>query len=44
MRKKIIIAVICVVALFHIAWYAGSKIYQNRALPDKEVRAQAAGE
>jgi len=36
MRKKIIIAVICVVALFHIAWYVGSNIYQNRALPDKE--------
>ena len=41
MRNKIIISVVAVVVLFHIVWYAGSRIYQNRTLPDKEsVRAQ----
>jgi alpha-beta hydrolase superfamily lysophospholipase len=39
MSKKIILVIILAVGIFHIAWYAGSRTYQNRKLPDdKTVR------
>lgn len=34
MRKKIIIAVVAAIALFHIAWYASSCSFQKRTPPD----------
>ncbi|MBN1364189.1 MAG: alpha/beta fold hydrolase [Syntrophaceae bacterium] len=37
MGKKIIIGIILAVGIFHIAWYAGSRIYQNPKLPDDKV-------
>jgi pimeloyl-ACP methyl ester carboxylesterase len=41
MRNKIIITIICIIALFHVVWYAGSRIYQGRAVPDSNAaRAQ----
>lgn len=41
MLKKIIIAIILIVVVFHITWYAGSRMYQNRELPDNQsVREQ----
>ena len=40
MGKKILVGIILVVVIFHMAWYAGSRIYQNRKLPDdKTIRA-----
>jgi hypothetical protein len=35
MKKIILIAII--IGLFHIVWYAGSRIYQNRKLPDDKT-------
>jgi alpha-beta hydrolase superfamily lysophospholipase len=35
MKKIILIAII--IGLFHIVWYAGSRIYQNRKLPDNKT-------
>ena len=44
MRKKVIIIIICIIALFHATWYAGSRIYQGRAIPDsRAARAQVDG-
>jgi alpha-beta hydrolase superfamily lysophospholipase len=36
MKKNILIAVV-IIGLFHIVWYAGSRIYQNRKLPDDKT-------
>jgi alpha-beta hydrolase superfamily lysophospholipase len=42
--KKIILIAIVIIGLFHIVWYAGSRIYQNRKLPDdKAVRVYTDG-
>lgn len=37
MGKKIIVGIILAVGVFHIVWYAGSRMYQNRRLPDDKV-------
>jgi pimeloyl-ACP methyl ester carboxylesterase len=40
MAKKIILVAVILIGLFHIVWYAGSRIYQNGNLPDdKTIRA-----
>ncbi len=42
--KKIILIAIVIIGLFHIVWYAGSRIYQNRKLPDdKTIRVYTDG-
>jgi len=35
--KRIIIIATIIIGLFHIVWYAGSRIYQNRKLPDDKT-------
>lgn len=35
--KRIIIIAIIIIGLFHIVWYAGSRIYQNRKLPGDKI-------
>ena len=40
MSKKIIAGIILAVAIFHLAWYAGSRLYQNRKLPDHQTIRQ----
>ena len=37
MIKKIIFIAIVIIALFHVVWYAGSRMYQNRKLPDEKT-------
>ena len=37
MGKKIILGIIFFAVVFHIVWYTGSRIYQNRKLPDAKV-------
>lgn len=42
--KKFILAFTGLIVLFHIIWYTGSKIYQNRGLPDPvKVKAYEKG-
>ena len=37
MIKKVILVIILFFVVFHMAWYAGSRIYQNRKLPHDKV-------
>lgn len=37
MGKKIIVGIILAIGVFHIVWYAGSRMYQNRKLPDDKM-------
>lgn len=40
MAKKIIVALLLIVGVFHLAWYYGSRIYQGRRLPSDTVIRQ----
>lgn len=40
MGKKIIILIVIFVAVFHVAWFAGSRIYQHRRLPDPKTLSE----
>jgi alpha-beta hydrolase superfamily lysophospholipase len=35
--KKIIVGIVLAIAIFHLAWYAGSYLYQSRELPDDQT-------